>query len=103
MPIALNHAFTPKALAEINSQLSSLLVDDDADEHALEKIIDIRADLVETLLNELDEQQKRCFAAYEININTAIIDQVSEKRDALRNELTTASKSSKAIKKYHQV
>lgn len=100
---ALNHAFTPPELAEFNAVLNVALAADVIDELLIEKIIDQRANLVESLLNNLDEQQKRCFAAYEMKSNDAILAAVTERRRQLKAKLGKVSKASKGIKKYHQV
>lgn len=103
MPSSFNHAYTPKELIFYNNQLSELLSEEYGSDKALEKIIGERANLVETLLNTLDEQQKRCFAAHELKTNDEITRQIEDRRSIVRSLLGQASKSSKAIKKYHQV
>lgn len=103
MSSAFNHAFTPPQLCACNTQLSLLLDNETFDEQEIEKIIGERANLVDSLLNSLDEQQRRCFAAFEIKTNDAILAIVDAKRSAVQIELGQVSKSSKAIKKYHQV
>jgi archaellum component FlaC len=102
-PLRFNHAFTPDELAELNVALSNALQNTDIDDQSIEKIISERANLVDSLLNNLDEQQKRCFAAYEIKTNDAILLAVSDKRSQVKTELGKVSKASKGIKKYHQV
>jgi len=100
---ALNHAFTPIELEELNAVLHSALLASETDDHLIAKIIEQRANLVESLLNNLDEQQKRCFAAYEIKTNDAILNAVTQRRCDVKAALGKVSKASKGIKKYHQV
>lgn len=107
----LNHAFTPPELAQFNQKLSIVLgqandkVDFDSTPSNLEieKIIDQRANLVESLLNNLDEQPKRCFAAYEVKTNDFILQEMSRQRTSAKEALAKISKASKGIKKYQQV
>lgn len=103
-----NHASTPSDLAALNVALcialqTCALQNEDTDDRSIEKIIDQRANLVESLLNNLDEQQRKCFAAYEIKTNDAILLAVTERRSQVKAELGKVSKASKGIKKYHQV
>lgn len=107
----LNHAFTPPELAQLNQNLSIVMgqasnnVDTDftTSNLELEKIIHQRANLVESLLNNLDEQPKRCFAAYEVKTNDFILQEMSRQRSSAKEELAKISKASKGIKKYQQV
>ncbi|MFW8590242.1 hypothetical protein ACOI22_05555 [Glaciecola sp. 2405UD65-10] len=98
-----NHAYTPPELMEFNQQLSEILSQDYSSDAALEKLIGERANLVESLLNTLDEQHRRCFAASELKTNDIITSLVEARQATVRSLLGQASKSSKAIKKYHQV
>lgn len=98
-----NHAYTPPELKEFNQQLSDILSQDYSSDAALEKLIGERANLVESLLNTLDEEQRRCFAASELTTNNEITNLVEARQANIRSLLGQASKSSKAIKKYHQV
>jgi len=103
MSSSFNHEFTPEELRVYNNQLSELLNEEYSSDADLEKIITERANLVETLLNTLNEQQRRCFAAQELKTNNAITSQIEQRRSIVRSLLGQASKSSKAIKKYQQV
>lgn len=98
-----NHEYTPPELANINLELSKSLAQTPLDEAHLQNIVAQRANLVETLLSNLDEQQKRHFAALELKTNDAILALVNEQKNHAKNALSKVSKSSKAIKKYHQV
>lgn len=99
----LQHPYTPPKLAILNQELDEVLLRDPIDESSLQKIVSKRADLVESLLNTLDEQQKRCFAANEVKSNNVIIELVEKQRSLIKADLTKVNKASKAIKKYHQV
>ena len=105
----LNHAFTPPELAQYNQKLSMILgqannnADSPTSNLEIEKIIDQRAKLVESLLNNLDEQPKRCFAAYEVKTNDFILQEMSQQRSLAKEGLAKISKASKGIKKYQQV
>lgn len=99
----LQHAFTPPKLAILNQELDEVLLMDPIDESLLQKIIIKRANLVESLLNTLDEQQKRSFAANELKTNDVIIELVEKQRSLTKTDLAKVNKASKAIKKYHQV
>lgn len=103
MSSSFNHNYTPPELQHINAELTLLLANEASEEYTIQKIIEQRANLVETLLNTLDEPQKRCFATFEIKSNDAILAIVEERKLALKSQLGSVSKSSKAIKKYHQV
>lgn len=98
-----NHQYSPDELVQLNGQLAQALVADPFDETSLHKIIEQRANLVESLLNNLDEQQKRCFATCERDTNDAILTLVEQRRANVKKALAKVSKASKAIKQYHQV
>lgn len=99
----LQHAYTPPKLALLNQELDEALLSTPIDESVLQKIITKRANLVESLLNTLDEQPKRRFAANELKSNDLIIDLVEKHRRLIKTDLASVNKASKAIKKYHQV
>ena len=99
----IQHEFTPPKLAILNRQLDEVLLSNPIDESLLQKIITKRANLVESLLNTLDEQQKRSFAADELKSNDVIIELVKKQRSLTQADLAKVNKASKAIKKYHQV
>lgn len=109
----LDHSDTPYELAQINKHLLKLFnsnLEDDKDGTAsqaidedIEKFIQKRANLVESLLNTLQEQQKLSFARKEIDINQVLLGAVELKRKHVRENLANISKASKAIKEYHQV
>ncbi|MDT0593800.1 hypothetical protein [Glaciecola petra] len=109
----LDHSDTPSELADINKHLLKLFncnVEQDADgtlsqaiDEDIEKFILKRANLVESLLNTLQEQQKLSFARKEIDINKVLLGAVELKRKHVRENLANISKASKAIKEYHQV
>ena len=101
--VSLQHQYTPAELTQLNAQLNAVLTAQPLDDLLLQKIIDKRANLVESLLINLDERQKRCFAVNEIKTNDVLVTLVERYRDNAKAELVNISKSSKAIKKYHQV
>jgi hypothetical protein len=92
-----------KELDKLNQRLDEVLSHESLDEVRLQKIINKRADLVESLLNNLNEKQKRCFAAEELKANDAILALVETHRRQAKADLKAVSQSSKAIKRYHQV
>jgi len=98
-----DHEYTPQALSEINARLSVCLSQTPIDEKSLQKIIEQRANLVESLLNNLDIQHKHVFAKLELNMNDTILAHVEKQKNYAKNALGKVSKASKAIKKYHQV
>lgn len=99
----LQHAFTPPQLAILNQELDQVLLCDPIDESLLQKIISKRANLVESLLNTLDEEPKRSFAANEVKSNDVIIAIVEKQKSLTKSDLAKVNKASKAIKKYHQI
>ncbi len=101
MDLQLNHPHTPSELAELNDALLSAISDEN--DTLLENLVEQRANLVDSLLNSLDEEQKRIFAKYETQSNNRLLSAITEKRTLIANELQKANKASKAIKKYHQV
>lgn len=103
MPLCLHHALTTKDLAILNRQLEGVLLNTPLDEALLQNTIEKRADLVESLLNTLHTQERRCFATFEIKSNDIIIEAVDKQRNAIKAELAKINKASKAIKKYQQV
>lgn len=113
LSMSLDHSDTPLELAQLNKSISELFntsVENDQDGKAyqaldsdIEKIIQKRADLVESLLSSLQEQQKISFARKEININQVLLEAVELKRKNVRENLANISKASRAIKEYHQV
>jgi hypothetical protein len=100
---SIQHKFTPPKLEILNRELDEVLLSNPVDEYLLQKIITKRANLVESLLNTLDEQQKRSFAADELISNNVIIELVEKQRSLTQADLAKVNKASKAIKKYHQV
>lgn len=98
-----DHECTPANLSMLNQQLGTSLHETLIDEATLQKIIIERANLVESLLNNLDEQQKKRFATLELKVNDAILALVDEQKNHAKNALGKVSKASKAIKKYQQV
>ena len=103
MHLDLAHDLTPKALAKLNQELEAVLFVLPVDEVLLQQIIIKRANLVESLLNDMDVSQRRCFASQELTCNNTIIAAVDIHRQATSVELAKVNKASKAIKKYHQV
>ena len=111
--LTLDHSETPAPLAKLNVTLSALLNQTHAEDPdgslnqaldtEIQKIIDERANLVESLLSSLQEQQKRSFARKELNANQVILDLGEAKRQQVRQHLTSINKASKAIKEYRQV
>ncbi|MFT6269881.1 MAG: hypothetical protein ACJAVV_002708 [Alphaproteobacteria bacterium] len=103
MHVSLQHAFTTPELAILNRELDEVLLSVPLNDTLLQKIIIKRANLVESLLNTLDEEQRRCFATHELTTNDFIIEAVENQRNVIKAELTKANRASKAIKKYNQV
>lgn len=99
----IQHPLTSLELASLNQALDDLLQSNPIDDLTLQKIIDKRANLVESLLTTMDEHTRRCFAAYELKSNDKIIESVNALRSVSKIELEKVSRASKAIKKYHQV
>lgn len=100
---SIQHVYTPPELAILNRQLDEVLLANPIEESRLQKIIAERANLVESLLNTLDEQPKRCFAEFELKSNDVIIKLIEKQRGLIKADLSKVNKASKAIKKYHQV
>ncbi|MFT4654247.1 MAG: putative phosphosugar-binding protein [Kangiellaceae bacterium] len=103
MNLRLQHAYTTSKLAILNRELDEVLLSIPIDDTLLQKIIIKRANLVESLLNTLEEEQRRCFATHELKSNDLIIEAVENQRNEIKVELAKANKASKAIKKYNQV
>jgi hypothetical protein len=100
---SLQHAFTTPELAILNRELDDVLLNIPLNDTLLQKIITKRANLVESLLNTLDEQQRKRFAKHELISNDIILEAVEIQRNITKAELAKVNKASKAIKKYHQV
>jgi hypothetical protein len=100
---SIEHALTTSDLASLNRKLDEVLLNDPVNDNLLQKIIDERANLVESLLGTMDKHSRRRFAANELISNDFIMTTVQAQLSQTKIELGKVSKASKAIKKYQQV
>lgn len=101
--VNLSNPQTPAELAALNRKIINLIKQDDFDDALVQKLICERDNLVKTLLNSLNEQEKKSFAALEVTTNDHILSILNQRKDSVMQELNKVSGASKAIKKYHQV
>lgn len=102
MEMILNHLYTPPELAQINENLSALLHDDECDQTLLQKYVLQRENLVNTLLNSLDQQQRKLFAEHEKQSNDFLLEKLRSMQNKVAEDLSKVTSSAKAIKHYHQ-
>lgn len=101
--LCFSHQYTPAKLAELNVALEAILLQAAPDEAQLMILIGQREKLVNLLLNTMHEQQKRCFAEAELEINEQLVHLITAQKLKVKEELAKYAKASKAIKQYHQV
>ncbi len=98
----LNHALTPESLSKLNATITDVLSAQDLDEMHLLRLVEQRAQIVETQLDAFSEEERKHFAELEAPINDDLLALVSNLKSELKKELSKVSKASKAIKKYRQ-
>ncbi|GAA0857153.1 hypothetical protein [Aliiglaciecola litoralis] len=96
----LHHAHTPDDLAEINSQLESVLKADSLDDEKLKQLITQRDTFILEHLTTLQDDAKKQFAELELKSNKKLSSLIEHQLSASLKQLSGLLKGQKAVNKY---
>ncbi|KXI27900.1 hypothetical protein [Paraglaciecola hydrolytica] len=98
--LTLDHALTPPQLKQLNQTLLELLANDSPDENEFLRLVTLRDDIIQSYLQECDEEMRKSFAQAELQVNGALVAYANTLFKASLKELSSLIRGRKAVKKY---
>lgn len=98
--LQLNHEETPANLLEINSELESLLSNEELDDKRLLELVNKRDGIIQQHLSSLSEQSKHSFASAELEANKRLSKVARKFFSASLKSLSGLVRGKKAAAKY---
>lgn len=96
----LNHAQTPTALKEVNSEIIALLSEEQPDFAKVKAVFTVRDSIIRLHLESLAPEDKQEFAKLEYDVNNMLSEMAQSLLDQSKDDITKFVRSRSAVKNY---